>query len=43
MGFKSSESVGVSSWNQKQLIKKKKVFKKKKKSHENQNCKFTDI
>lgn len=42
MGFKSSESVGVSSWNQKQLIKKKKVFKKKK-SHENQNCKFTDI
>lgn len=41
MGFKSSESVGVSSWNQKQLIKKKVFFKKK--SHENQNCKFTDI
>lgn len=40
MGFKSSESVGVSSWNQKQLIKKKSFFKK---SHENQNCKFTDI
>lgn len=41
MGFKSIESVGVSSWNQKQLIKKKCL--KKKKSHENQNCKFTDI
>lgn len=42
MGFNGIESVGVSSWNQKQLWLKKKSFLKKK-SHENQNCKFTDI